>query len=280
MAQVLRWGLLRVLPEPAAGSLRAAWVRTRVKATSVAGDPLQLRRPAPSRECPICGYHGRFWSYGTSPRTEALCPRCLSIERHRLFQLFLALRGGRWLAGKRMLHFAPEGFIRERLKQPATYITADVAGDNVDCRCRMEAMPFADRSFDAVIAHHVLEHVEDDGRAMRDIRRVIAPEGVAILSVPIIQGWHRTYEDDRIQRPEERRVHFGQEDHKRLYGRDFVERLIRAGFAVEVFQADPKSEVAFGLQRGDQLFIARSRAPEPPAHLLPDPSAGAPSSAA
>jgi SAM-dependent methyltransferase len=259
MVQVLRRGLRGFLPEPAARFLRAAWVRTRVKATSMVGDPLQLRRPAPSRECPICGFRGRFWSYGVLPRADALCPQCLSIERHRLFQLFLARRGGRWLAGKRVLHFAPEGFIRERLGRLAIYVTADVAGGGVDCRCRMEAMPFVDRLFDVVIAHHVLEHVEDDGRAMREIRRVMARDGVAILSVPIIQGWHRTYEDDRIQRPEERRAHFGQEDHKRLYGRDFVKRLSRAGFAVEVFQADPKSEVTFGLQRGDQLFIAWPR---------------------
>lgn len=237
--------------------LGAAWVRTRVKAISVVGDPLQLRRPTSSRECPICGYRGRFWSYGAAPRAEALCPHCLSIERHRLFQLFLARHGGRWLADRRVLHFAPEGFIRERLDRLATYVTADVAGSGVDCRCAMESMPFADRSFDVVIAHHVLEHVADDGRAMREIRRVIARDGLAILSVPIIQGWYRTYEDDRIQRPEERRAHFGQEDHKRFYGRDFVERLSRAGFAVEVFQADHKSEVKFGLQRGDQLFIAR-----------------------
>jgi SAM-dependent methyltransferase len=259
MVQTLRQRIRRLLPKPAVGLLRTAWVRVRVKTTSVAGDPLQLRRPAPSRKCPICGYHGRFWSYGASPRAEALCPQCLSIERHRLFQLFLLRQGGRWLAGKRILHFAPEGFIRERLDRLATYVTADLAGDGVDCHCTMESMPFADHSFDAVIAHHVLEHVEDDGRAMREIRRVMAPDGVAILSVPIIQGWHRTYEDGRIQRPEERRTHFGQEDHKRLYGRDFVERLSRTGFAVAVFQADPKSEVSFGLRRGDQLFIARPR---------------------
>ncbi len=141
----------------------------------------------------------------------------------------------------------------------ATCVTADITGNGVDCQCGMEEMPFPDRSFDAVIANHVLEHVEDDLRAMREIRRVIKTGGVAILSVPVIQGWERTYENARIESPAQRRVHFGQADHRRFYGRDFPSRLEHAGLAVDRFQVDPSSEVAFGLRRGDCLFVASPR---------------------
>lgn len=248
-----------LLPRRARHVVRERLTRTRVKAASVLADPLQLRRETPRRRCPICGYRGRFWSYGALPRPEALCPSCFSLERHRLFHLLVMRHGRDWLAGKRVLHFAPEGAARPVLGRLATYVTADIAGADVDCCCGMEAMPFPDRSFGVVIANHVLEHVEDDLRAMREVRRVIKDDGVAILSVPIVQGWDRTYENARVSNPVQRRVHFGQEDHKRFYGRDFAARLERVGLAVDVFQVDPPSEIAFGLRRGDRLFVARRR---------------------
>ena len=75
----------------------------------------------------------------------------------------------------------------------------------------------------------------------------------------MVEGWDKTYENVWVSNPVERRVHFGQEDHRRYYGRDFVTRLERAGLAVEAFQVDPPSEIDFGLRRGDRLFLARRR---------------------
>ncbi|MHB1218707.1 MAG: class I SAM-dependent methyltransferase [Alphaproteobacteria bacterium] len=260
MARVpLRGALRAMMPRRVRHALGERVARVRVKTDSVLADPLQLRRPALRRSCPICDYRGRFWSFGATPRPEALCPSCFSLERHRLFQLLLLRHGRRWLAGKRVLHFAPEGATRPVLDEMAACVTADIAAEGVDCRCGMEAMPFPDRSFDAVIANHVFEHVEDDLRAMREMRRVIKAGGVAILSVPVVQGWERTYESARVQGPDQRRVHFGQADHLRFYGRDFTARLECAGLAVDRFQVDPPSEIAFGLRRGDCLFVARPR---------------------
>jgi SAM-dependent methyltransferase len=255
----LRAALRTAVPRRVRAAAAKRITRARVKASSVLSDPLQLRRPALRRSCPICDYRGRFWSFGTAPRPEALCPSCFSLERHRLFQLLLLRHGRQWLAGKRVLHFAPEGASQPILQEMATCVTTDVAGDGIDCRCGMEAIPFPDRSFDAVIANHVLEHVEDDLRAMRELRRVIRTGGVAILSVPVVLGWERTYENARIQSPDQRRIHFGQADHRRFYGRDFTARLEHAGLVVDRFQMDPSSEIAFGLRRGDCLFVARPR---------------------
>lgn len=248
-----------LVPRDARRTVGQRLSRARIKAASVLADPLQLRRPVPRRSCPICGYRGRFWSFGAAPRPEALCPSCFSLERHRLFHLLVVRHGREWLAGKRVLHFAPEGSARPVLDALADYVTADLAGDGVDCRCGMEAMPFPDQAFDAVIANHVLEHVEDDGRAMREVRRVIKAGGVAILSVPIVEGWDYTYENESVRDPTERQIHFGQSDHRRFYGRDFAGRLEHAGMAVQRFQVDPPSEIAFGLRRGDCLFVAWRR---------------------
>jgi len=81
----------------------------------------------------------------------------------------------------------------------------------------------------------VLEHVPDDRKAMRELRRVLKPEGWAILLVPITE--HATYEDPTITDPRERLRAFGQEDHVRRYGRDYPDRLREAGFDVEEIAA-------------------------------------------
>jgi len=253
----LKRAVRAVLPREVADGLGVTLVRAQIKSGSLVSDPMQFRRRAYQRECPICGFSGRFWSHGTPPRGEAMCPRCLSLERHRLLHLLIDRHGAELLAGRKVLHFAPETCVRDRLGRMSDYVTADISGRGVDYGCPMEQIPFPDASIDAVIANHVLEHVDDDIVAMREVHRVLRPGGVAILSVPLIAGWEQTYEDPGIVAPELRRTHFGQEDHKRLYGADFSGRLQRAGFAVEVFRADPESEVRYGLRRGDRFFLAR-----------------------
>ena len=255
----LRRTLRRMLPEHLVNRLRQALTRTQIKVDSVLDDPMQFRRPSLQRECPLCGFQGRFWTFGAPPRSEALCPRCLSLERHRLFHLLVDRYANYAIKDKRVLHFAPEPCVRARLGRMSRYVTADLSVWDVDCQCAMESIPFPDNSLDAVIANHVLEHVDNDLDAMREVRSVLKPEGAAILSVPIVQGWDETYENPDIATPEMRRTHFGQEDHKRLYGRDFHDRLRQAGFVVEIFRADPEREIRFGLRRGDQFFVARPR---------------------
>lgn len=253
----LRRTIKAMLPRKAADGIGNTLTRAQIKSGSLMADPMQFRRPAHQRECPICSYTGRFWSHGTPPRGEAMCPRCLSLERHRLMHLLVDIHGPTLLQGRRVLHFAPETCIRDRLRRMSDYVTADISGRGVDCQCAMEAIPFPDASIDVVIANHVLEHVDDDIVAMREVRRVLRPDGVAILSVPLIHGWDQTYENPGIVAPELRRTHFGQEDHKRLYGTDFTDRVRRAGYQVDVFRADPESEVRYGLRRGDRFFLAR-----------------------
>ncbi len=258
----VRHTLRQVLPEAAVSVIGTTLVKAQVKASSVLGDPMQFSRASLTRECPLCGHRGRFWSYGTPPRSEAMCPRCLSLERHRLLHLLVDAHQPAAFDGRHVLHFAPEGCIRDRLARISRYVTADLSGRGVDLQCAMEAIPFPDGTIDTVIANHVLEHVDDDLVAMREVHRVLKPGGMAILSVPIVHGWDETYEDRTIVAPADRRTHFGQEDHKRMYGRDFSDRLRRAGFVVEVFRADPASEIRYGLRRGDQFFLARPDAAE------------------
>jgi SAM-dependent methyltransferase len=49
-------------------------------------------------------------------------------------------------------------------------------------------LPFGDGEFDLVLATDIIEHVDDDLRAITEIRRVLAPDGTAIISVPAFQS--------------------------------------------------------------------------------------------
>lgn len=91
-----------------------------------------------------------------------------------------------------------------------------------------------DNQFDCIICYHVLEHVPDDVKAMRELLRVLRPGGWAILQSAVRQNLDKTYEDPNIVSPEERRQVFGHRDHVRIYGRDYKDRLERAGFTVRL----------------------------------------------
>lgn len=147
---------------------------------------------------------------------------------------------GDLLAGKRVLHFAPERQLRERVREAsAKYVTADFARGDCDLRLDMSSMPSVeDASFDTVIACDVLEHVPDDRAAMRELHRVLCTGGCAILTVPQKDSPSQTEEDPQITDPSEREKHYGQKDHVRIFGDDFADRLEAAGFSVTVVSAE------------------------------------------
>ena len=70
-------------------------------------------------------------------------------------------------------------------------------------------LTFDSRMFDLIICSHVLEHIEDDGSAMREMARVLRPNGRAIVLVPVDMGRDTTYEDASITAPSERLAPFG-----------------------------------------------------------------------
>lgn len=68
-------------------------------------------------------------------------------------------------------------------------------------------LPFADGRFDAVLALDVLEHLDDDQRAAREIARVLAPGGVAVVAVPAVR-W--LWSDHDVALEHRRRYHLGE----------------------------------------------------------------------
>lgn len=206
--------------------------------------------------CNVCLYAGGFLAFGEPLRFDARCPRCGALERHRLLAVWLEQHADA-VRGRRVLHIAPEPPVA-RLLRPlaASYTTGDLNPRKADRVLNVEALDLSTESVDVVVCNHVLEHV-DDRRALAEIRRVLRPGGLAVLSMPVIEGWAATYENGWVSGKAERRRHFGQHDHVRFYGRDVRQRIADAGFALEEFTAVEPLVTTLGLLRGETLFLAR-----------------------
>ncbi|HEX5438955.1 MAG TPA: class I SAM-dependent methyltransferase [Gemmatimonadaceae bacterium] len=137
----------------------------------------------------------------------------------------------------RMLHIAPEACLEPRLKKllGTNYLTADLSNPRAMVQMDITDIRYPDQSFDIIFCNHVLEHVPDDRKAMREMHRVLSDTGCAILLVPITVD--ETFEDPSVTDPAERLRLFGQHDHVRRYGPDYVDRLRSAGFTVHVVTA-------------------------------------------
>jgi len=187
------------------------------------------------RFCPCCNSHVRqFGPYGERPRPDAMCPVCGALERHRLAAMFFNRRRELLTGLKRVLHVAPEPPVERVLRTwtQDSYVSFDLYADDVLVQGDLTGMPFPSHAFDAIYCSHVLEHVPDDRKAMRELHRVLRPGGWAIVQVPITR--EATFEDLSVTDPDRRRQLFGQPDHVRVYGHDFPDRLARARFSVRV----------------------------------------------
>ncbi|MEG2614115.1 MAG: class I SAM-dependent methyltransferase [Alistipes sp.] len=188
-------------------------------------------------ECAVCGaQYRRFLPYGyVTSRANALCPHCLSLERHRLLWLYLTRETDLATRLPRLLHIAPEVCIMRKMRElykpkPQEYVTADLESPLADLHFDIQQIPLADNTFDVVICNHILEHVADDRAALRELHRILRPGGWGIVLSPVDRDYEQSYEDDTITDPDERTRIFGQYDHRRIYGADYADRLREAGF--------------------------------------------------
>lgn len=187
-------------------------------------------------ECPICEIsYRKFLPYGRlNPRPNALCPDSLSLERHRLMWLYLKDRTNFFTQPQKLLHIAPELCFIKKFKsmKHLDYTTADLESPLADVKMDVHQIPFENNTFDVVFCNHVMEHVDDDIKAMSEIHRVLKPGGWAIIQSPQDYSRAETLEDPSITDPKERERIYWQADHVRLFGMDYGKRLEKAGFNV------------------------------------------------
>lgn len=223
-------------------------------------NPGQFLKHRPSRTCPVCKFTGRFLDVG--PRPEARCPNCSSKERDRIMGLYLQKNAIR-MDDKAILHFSAERPFFRRWKNFPGYVAGDVKRSKVaNAIVDITDIQFADGHFDYLICHHVLEHVPDDAKGMRECYRVLKSGGTAFFSVPLDMEREQTWEPPPGMPKEEIERICGW-DHVRLYGRDFKAKLEAVGFKVGEISFTPEEAERFrlaerhglALQGLDKIFV-------------------------
>ncbi|MDF7816819.1 class I SAM-dependent methyltransferase [Runella sp. MFBS21] len=216
-------------------------------------------------KCSVCGSEFRkFLPYGRSGRDNALCPHCLSLERHRLMYLYLQRKTNFFKDNLKLLHVAPEYCFIDRFERMKNldYITADIESPLAKVKMDIHQIPFPDNTFDVTFCNHVMEHVDDDIKAMSELYRVLKPGGWAIIQSPQDLSKATTYEDASITDPKEREKHFWQDDHLRLFGRDYGKRLEKGGFKVTedrfvMDQLTPQEVKLFALPANEIIYFCQ-----------------------
>jgi SAM-dependent methyltransferase len=176
---------------------------------------------------------------------NVFCPACLSKNRERLVKDIL--ENYLQVEKKNILHFSPEKHLFRYLQPLSNVTTVDIFPGfykSIDKKIMpgdATALSFPDDQFDLVIGNHILEHIPDDHKAMKEIYRVLRHGGVAILQCPWSASLSHTIEDPAISNADKQAELYGQSDHVRIYTlTDYVERLRGAGFSVKII---PYSEL-------------------------------------
>ena len=227
-------------------------------------------------ECPLCkGHFSKLLPTGLDApvfeekqiigggyRLNSMCPRCYSSERERLVYLYIIENSQAFFSRNiNLLHIAPERNLSKKLKSNSNidYTSADIFSPLVDIKMDITDIKQPDETYDVIICNHVLEHIVDDAKAMGELFRVLKKGGIAILQVPISYTIDATFEDSTVTSPENRELVFGQDDHVRIYGKDYFSRLESVGFSVEAVsyaEAGKQPDILkYGLDEEEKIFV-------------------------
>ena len=230
--------------------------------------------------CPFCDDVRKAKAFGVAsgifqtrtvvdagPRPLARCGTCLAFERERMLHSCLIDRIG--TNDCTLLHFAPSRATSKWLQtfENVTAVNTDLFPDKYRrvgevVRSDITQLQFDDASFDFVVCSHVMEHIPDDVKAMREVHRVLKPGGSAFFMVPLLIDGEGPLEDPSIKSPRKRLAAFGQKDHVRIYDAPtFLTRLQTIGFAAEIydpFADDPVKAVAYGVGQGNAVLIGKA----------------------
>ena len=188
-------------------------------------------------------YIHSLFCFETMNRKAYSCPHCSASDRNRLYAIYLN-KIFQTLAKEKytFLDIAPTKNLTEFIKKHdfIKYKSADLYMEGVDDKVDITDMNiYADNSFDMILCSHVLEHIDDDRKAMSELFRVLKPSGFGIIMVPINLNLKEDFENPEYKTESERWKYFGQNDHVRLYSKSgFVTKLMQAGFKVNQLGID------------------------------------------
>ena len=194
---------------------------------------------------------------GGGRRQNVLCPFCSSIDRERLVYVFIK-ENNLLFKDMKLLHVAPERNLKRVFeRKKINYFSADLKSALARIKMDIQKIKFPDNYFDGIICNHVLEHIVDDRKAMAELLRVLMPGGWAILQVPFSPLLKNTFEDFSVVDADEREMVFGQSDHVRIYGADYVSRLRSVGFKADQKKLSDVLIKKFALNGDELVFFCR-----------------------
>jgi SAM-dependent methyltransferase len=211
-------------------------------------------------KCPICNGHFRRF-LPVKERKSAYCPKCGSFERHRLIFLYLKQTGSFFTENLRVLHVAPHKILQNKMMRLKNldYISINIIPKSAMYTMDLTKLSFEENYFDIIICSHVLEHIPNDQLAMQELYRVLKKGGWGLILVPIDIKREETLEDSTIEDPNIRKEIFGEIDHLRLYGLDFIDRLKSIGFDIKLDdylkELDDSVIKLYGLDRSENIFV-------------------------
>jgi len=218
-------------------------------------------------ECPCCGGRfSQFLPFGfKKKRLNAQCPQCSALERHRLLWLYLQRETELFTSHQqfKVLHVAPETCFEEAFRKlpNVDYLSIDLESPRAMKHMDLTDLPLGNNSFDVIFCVHVLEHIPDAPKAMREMFRVLKPGGLGVILVPIDKKLSQTFEDPSLTSKEDRTRYYGQWDHVRQYGLDYADKLREAGFQVDVIEnyaqkLGTDSLRRYGVHDSEDLYIS------------------------
>ncbi|MCU0429491.1 MAG: class I SAM-dependent methyltransferase [Cytophagaceae bacterium] len=209
-------------------------------------------------QCPVCEKGNRRWT-ALKASGDLLCPHCGSLSRDR--RLWQLLQEAPLADGASVLDFSPSRSLFRKLSswKAIRYEASDLSGNFLaHHQFDITQIPVEDNSYDVILCYHILEHIENDLQAMQELCRVLRPGGLIFIQTPFAES---CYENPAITSEAERLVHFGQEDHVRIYSIDELrKRLESCDFEVQVnrFLSSDKT-LYYGLSHSETVLIATKK---------------------
>ena len=206
-------------------------------------------------QCKICNKGLR--KFIQLENDDKLCPNCGSLARNRRLWDIL---NSKFLNEKlNILDFSPSRCLYRILKNnpSITYSSTDLSGDFLsDHKFDITNIDSLNETYDLIICYHILEHVENDNQAIKELYRILKPKGVCIVQTPFKQG--DIYEDFSIRSDEGRIKYFGQRDHVRIYSvQGLKERLTDHGFHVEIKEYSEDVNNKYGFPKEEFVLFCR-----------------------
>ena len=214
-------------------------------------------------KCNICEAElKKFIKYKFENSEDLICPKCGSLSRTRALCFYIE---DKIPSINKMLEFSPHrSFYDYWTNKDVDYIANDYENEFLaHTHHSITSMPFNDNSFDLILCYHILEHIKEDDKAIKELFRILSENGVLLLQVPFSSG--STLEDLSITSSEKRKELYGQEDHVRYYGKeDFIDKLKLYGFDVNacLYTESLTDEIirVYGLDKHDTIFICKIKA--------------------